>query len=312
MVSAMRSLVFLVLVLNAVTACKDKAPEKPAATGAFPGTDGLELAPSTVATKAADPASYPNHVVAYGSTRGLTFDGRVLVPPPKDPSRGFDAKDKNGNEHELVVAPLDAALAAATRKETSLVAIAADTPYRIAAEITFTLGNFGIRKLELLVGSGAEPRVISMPLVTSALPCGETLPDIEHDRAMLEALFRDAAAPEGLAFVPLASRDPICISADAASDGVRVRSRRDRLATSCSEVAPIQEGMVPTLPSEGSLPLGEVKRCVSVLQQRFPKTVGSRVVVSARGERSWRDVVALLDAFGTPSGFGDPLLGMPK
>ncbi len=299
----------------ALAACKDKPTEKPAPSEVFAGTEGMALAPAAATAKAPAAATYPNHVVAYGATRGLTLDGRVILPPSKDPVHGFDVKDKPGNIHDLIVLPLDAALRSATPGETTLVAIAADTPYRIAGEIVFTLGNFGVRKLELLVQAGTEKRIVSVPLATTALPCGETLADIEHDRAVLDSLFGgDGGAPQALAFVPLSARDPICLAADFSADGVRVRSRRDRLSASCVEVAPIAEGMVATLatPSDGSLPASEVARCTGALKTKFPHAVGARVVVSASGEKPWRDVVAMLDAFGPPSGFGDPFLGAPR
>ena len=296
--------------------CKDKAPNDspaPKADSALPGTEGMDLAPSAMPTKAPVAAGYPNHVFAYTAARGLTLDGKVILAPPSAPAQGFDLKDKRNGQGDLFVVPLQDAVAK-TKGDTALVAFEASTPYRIVAEVVFTIGQGGAATLEFLVRTPAgERRTFGMPLPKTALPCGETLEEMQRELAALQVALGDAATPPTMAMVPLASRTPICIALDVASDGLGVRSRRDRLDASCSDLAKDAGLAVATLPAEsGKLPLGAASICANTIKKRFPQAVASRVTVRASGETPWRDVVAVIDTFGPPGGFGDPILAAPK
>lgn len=296
--------------------CKDKAPNDspaPKADSALPGTEGMDLAPSAMPTKAPVAAGYPNHVFAYTAARGLTLDGKVILAPPSAAAQGFDLKDKRNGQGDLFVVPLQDAVAK-TKGDTALVAFEASTPYRIVAEVVFTIGQGGAATLEFLVRTPAgERRTFGMPLPKTALPCGETLEEMQRELAALQVALGDAATPPTMAMVPLASRTPICIALDVASDGLGVRSRRDRLDASCSELAKDAPLPLTTLPAEsGKLPLGAAAICANTIKKRFPQSVASRVTVRASGETPWRDVVAVIDTFGPPAGFGDPILAAPR
>ena len=186
--------------------------------------------------------------------------------------------------------------------------------HRIVAEVVFTIGQGGATTLEFLVRTPAgERRTFAMPLPKSALPCGETFENMERELAALQTSVGDAAPPPTTAMVPLAARNPICIALDVGSDGLGVRSRRDRLDASCSDLAKDAGPALATLPAEsGKLPLGAASICANTIKKRFPQAVASRVTVRASGETPWRDVVAVIDTFGPPAGFGDPILAAPK
>lgn len=286
-----RAVVFVSLLL--VVACKDKSPtgtSGPKTDDALPGTDGMDLAPSAMATKAPTAAGYPNHVFAYSATRGLTLDGRAILAPASSPAQGFDLKDKRNGQGDLFLVPLEDVLTK-NAGDTALVALEASTPYRIVAEIAFTLGQGGATSLEFLVRSPAgERRSFTMPLPKTALPCGGTLEDLQRE-----------------------TRTPLCLAVDVASDGLSLRSRRDPFDASCSDIVTDAGATLPTLPAASSkLPLGAASICANTIKKRFPQAVGSRVTVRASGETPWRDVVAVIDTFGPPSGFGDPILAAPK
>lgn len=282
-----------ILLLALAIACKDRAPA-PKADEAYPGTDAMDLAPSAVTTRAPVAAGYANHVFAYTAARGLTLDGKVILAPPRAPAQGFDLKDKRNGQGDLFIVPLQDAVAK-SKGDTALVAFEASTPYRIVAEVAFTLGQGGATTLELLVRSPAgERRTITMPLPKEALPCGGTLDDLQRNQG-------------------IGARNPFCLSLDVASEGLSVRSRRDRLDASCADVAKDAAPTLATLPAEsGKVPLGAASICANTIKTRFPQAVGSRVTVRASGETPWRDVVAVIDTFGPPAGFGDPILAAPK
>lgn len=311
----MRRAVPALALLVMLAGCKDKPETTPSAAkpAVFAGTDGMELAPSTTTKPAPDAATWTQRVIVYTAAHGLMLDGRVILPPSPDPGHGFEAKDKRIGINDLVIVPLQTAIVE-KKSRGALLAFEPATPYRIVAEVAFTLGENDYDSIDLLVQAGGERRVIAMPIPRVVLPCGETLVDAEHDLAVLNSIFGDAAAPMPVAGVPLASRTPICIGIDSSPDGVRVRSRRDRLAMSCTEIARIEEGFVPTLPAstDGKLPLAEVQRCASTIKAKFPQSAGTRVTVSATGATPWRDVVAMMDAFGPGAGFGDAVLAGPK
>lgn len=307
----------IALALVLALGCKGKtnveADATPSDEAAFAGTEAMDLAVSAASVKAPSARGSTNPVFAYTAARGLTLDGRVIVAPPTAPARGFDAKDKRPDAPDLLVVPLESA--AATRAaSTALLAFEASTPYRIVAEVAFTLGQRAYATLELLVKApSGERRVFAMPLPTAALPCGETVTDAERDLAILHSIYGDAAPPPAVAVVPLASRDPLCVSIEVASEGLVVRSRRDRLDSSCGELAPPSDPTPKTLAatSTSRLPLGAAAICANTIKKRFPKALASRVTLRASGETPWRDVVAMVDVFGPPSGFGDPILGAP-
>ena len=330
----MRIVMIAVVALSAA-GCRGKTePEpKPAPpkVEALVGTEGLDLATSSVTDPAPAAKGYPNRIVAYDATRGLVVDGQVVLPPPAAPTTdGFDAKDKRGGKNDLFVTALGAALAAKPSK-TALVALEASTPYAIVVPIAFTLGQSEVSTFDLLVkAASGERRVwrLTLPQVLTSRRCDPT--GGKHFRAdalamqmeMLAAFGAgDASAlppsptptkapPPPPPFLPLAKRDALCLTMVAQSTGVTVRSGLDRLDATCIALA--ERGDAGNnAPGVGSFPLSALGKCTAALKATFPpEAIGSITVTFAR-ETPWRHVVGALDAAGPPSGFETPSLGLP-
>lgn len=270
------------------------------------GTDGVALAESN-AGEPADPRAFAGHVVAYDGARGLRLDGVTLAPPGGAPQGLPPEVKRPEKKDDLLIVPLLDHLKAKPGR--TLLALDEATPYAVASELVFTLGQADVRQYEILlrpIGASAastagrrstrvdfvradDPEQVAcirevLHNVGPALDAATANPDPKATGGG-----RHAHAPR-----PLAERERLCIGVmiDDAR-GAHVRASGDMLAPSCVEL-----GRETTTPAkDGRVDAPAIAACFRAIKERFPEAARrGRIALSAQRAVPWQEVVRAFDA----------------
>jgi len=300
----MRRLALLLLV--ALAGCKKSDPP-PVVEKLAPGTEKIELAAS--ATPEALPTTYLGPVVAYSKAGGLVVDGQQVLAAGTE--EGFPPAAKGPASGGLMLTTLAEKIT--TKPEGALIAIEGTTPYRIVAEMVFTLGQSAVGRYDFLVERAKKRGLLPLsPARTGDLACAMPSPAniAEMERQLLDALAgvdaggiklppkdagaNDAGRIDGGSLeerTPLGSRSELCLTVSIKDGGIAVRSHGDLIEPTCKALAPIH-ATTPTIPKDA--PPGALDGCIAQLTALQRGKVP--VTVSAKRETQWQEVVNALDA----------------
>ena len=275
----------LLVVVALASACRSR--EEPTVR-----PDPVTSAPSLSATHADPPPPLPappddDAVRIILTKTQLLVDEDVVLPlpsPADGATSGFGAKYKPSASSLRPIAPLTKALdahfarsyAGRTSAQALLLAAGA-TPYRVLAEVLFTLGYARIEKPRLLILRDTT----SPPARTAA-----TLPPIT-----------------------MHAGKPLGIELDVGFDGVSFRTTAGPLGTGCT---PGSSGVtVPRV--AGALDLDGVRRCAQRLKSGAADDTG--VSIGAMAATPYVEIIAVMDAVQTDGHvalFPDVSFGVPR
>ncbi|HVJ88533.1 MAG TPA: hypothetical protein VM580_01940 [Labilithrix sp.] len=325
MTSLERCLMGLGLACVLLASCKPKE---------LAGTDKLDLARSMSTTVAPSAKDFAGHVVAYSASGGVAFDGAVLVPPSRVSNGRIAAGDgdKESDPNDLLIVPLRGAMTNVHEREgggkASVIAVERTTPYRIVAQIAYSLVDVDPSSpLGFLVQNDTGRTVLRIqPRKMSEMVCKsgpfEVATDEPDGSSLLAALGGlDAGVPlpvQGSSKPlrttphprrPLGARDDLCLTFHVHAGGIDVRSQGEMLDATCTQLSSDDR---TTLPSNGSnvVDARVISSCLTNLVTRFSRALVVRPSVSAAGTTSFQEVVSLLDRIREAK--LDPVLGAPR